>query len=127
VEIRNPHLESHLEDERLVAPFQPSDRRRITCYDPATALHLNTVVADNGEEIRAKIEAADLAQKRWRRTTLAQRRKVIRSLKKWLIDNQESCVKVACRDTGKTSECTDTYVDCTEGIAQCLTLPSERF
>jgi acyl-CoA reductase-like NAD-dependent aldehyde dehydrogenase len=102
VVIRSPHLESHLDDERLVAPFQPTDRRRLTCYDPATALHLNTVVADDGAEIRQKVEAADRAQKRWRRTTLSQRRKVIRSLKKWLVDNQEDCVRVACRDTGKT-------------------------
>jgi len=27
---------------------------------------------------------------------------VIRSLKKWLVDNQETCAKVAARDTGKT-------------------------
>ena len=32
------------------------------------------------------------------------RRRVMRSLKKWLVDNQETCAKVACRDTGKTSE-----------------------
>ena len=28
----------------------------------------------------------------------------MRSLLKWLVENQEICARVACRDTGKTSE-----------------------
>jgi acyl-CoA reductase-like NAD-dependent aldehyde dehydrogenase len=90
-----------------MAPFQPQDRRYITCYDPATALHLNTVLADNEADIVGKLQRATEAQKRWRHTTVKQRRKVMTSLKKWLVENQETCARVACRDTGKTSECTD--------------------
>jgi acyl-CoA reductase-like NAD-dependent aldehyde dehydrogenase len=77
-------------------------RDYITCFDPATALHLDTVLADNKEDIERKIREAAIAQKRWKHTTFAERRRVIRSLKAWIIENQELCAKVACRDTGKT-------------------------
>jgi acyl-CoA reductase-like NAD-dependent aldehyde dehydrogenase len=100
--IEHPSLESHIEDRRLQVLSMDNTRRHITCYDPATAYHLNTVPADTPADIAAKIMRADIAQKQWRHTTLAQRRKVIRSLKKWLVDNQQDCARVACRDTGKT-------------------------
>ncbi|TFK56634.1 Aldedh-domain-containing protein [Heliocybe sulcata] len=100
--IENPSLESHKGMEDLMPPFRPEGRRYITSYDPATGLHLGTIVADDPTEIQQKIEAAGAAQKEWRQTSFAQRRRVIRSLKKWLVENQESCARVACRDTGKT-------------------------
>ena len=74
----------------------------ITAFDPATSLHLGTFVADDGSDIRFKIEQAMRAQDSWRKTNFAERKRVIRSLNKWLVDNQEICAKVAARDTGKT-------------------------
>ena len=61
-------------------------------------------MADSPTEITKKIEDAYNAQKTWANTSFHDRRRVMRSLKKWLVDNQETCAKVACRDTGKTSE-----------------------
>jgi acyl-CoA reductase-like NAD-dependent aldehyde dehydrogenase len=78
------------------------DREYITSFDPATGLHIGTFVADNEEEIQRKIARAADAQKDWRKTTFSQRRRVIKSLMKWLVENQEVCARVACRDTGKT-------------------------
>jgi acyl-CoA reductase-like NAD-dependent aldehyde dehydrogenase len=104
VVIPNPSITSHETNPDLVGAFLPRDRRLITCYDPATAHHLNTVVADDQRDITEKISRATQAQKRWKHTTFAQRRKVVRSLKKWLVDNQDACARVACRDTGKTSK-----------------------
>lgn len=79
------------------------DRRYITSYDPATAYHLDTMLADSPVDITKKIADAYEAQKGWARTSFHDRRRVMRSLKKWLVENQEVCAKVACRDTGKTS------------------------
>ena len=59
---------------------------------------------DTVDEIEAKINSAEAAQAEWRETSFADRKRVIRSLKKWLVDNQEACARVACRDTGKTRE-----------------------
>ncbi|KAG5639503.1 hypothetical protein H0H81_000648 [Sphagnurus paluster] len=100
--IRNPHLESHLDTPEVMANIVLPDRRYITCYDPATGLHLDTHLADNEEEIQGKILRAQKAQETWRHTTFTQRRRVIRSLMKWLVDNQDLCARVACRDSGKT-------------------------
>ena len=62
-------------------------------------------MADNSVEIEAKIDKAEAAQLEWRNKSFADRKRVIRSLKKWLVENQEVCARVACRDTGKTRGC----------------------
>lgn len=74
----------------------------ITSFDPATGLSLGIFVADNEQDIHGKILRAQEAQKTWRETTFTQRRRVVRSLNKWLVDNQDDCARVACRDSGKT-------------------------
>lgn len=80
------------------------ERRYITCFDPATGYHIETLLTDNAVEIEEKIKLASDAQKEWQTTPFRERRRVMRSLQKWLVDNQEACAKVACRDTGKTCE-----------------------
>ncbi len=62
-------------------------------------------MADSTVEIEAKIDKAEVAQYDWRNKSFADRKRVIRSLKKWLVENQEVCARVACRDTGKTRKC----------------------
>ncbi|KAI9057003.1 meiotic sister-chromatid recombination aldehyde dehydrogenase [Trametes sanguinea] len=100
--ILQPSIEAHLVFDDLLPNFPLPDRRYITAYDPATAYHLDTILADSPEEIKQKIHDAHIAQKKWAETSFDDRRRVMRSLKKWLVDNQETCAKVACRDTGKT-------------------------
>jgi acyl-CoA reductase-like NAD-dependent aldehyde dehydrogenase len=80
------------------------ERRYITSFDPATSLHIGTFVADNEADIANKIDRAAHCQISWQRATFRQRRRVIRSLMKWLVDNQDVAARVACRDTGKTCE-----------------------
>lgn len=82
--------------------MEDTGRLYITSFDPATSLHLGTFVADDEREIQGKMRRAVEAQKKWKKTTFIQRRRVVRSLLKWLVDNQEVCARVACRDTGKT-------------------------
>jgi acyl-CoA reductase-like NAD-dependent aldehyde dehydrogenase len=77
-------------------------RDYITSFDPATGAHIGTFMADNEDDIKTRIIRATEAQETWRTTTFTQRRRVIRSLMKWLVDNQKGCAQVACRDTGKT-------------------------
>ncbi|KAH9947117.1 meiotic sister-chromatid recombination aldehyde dehydrogenase [Amylocystis lapponica] len=102
LKILGPNLESHLRYAELRPPFMAEGRRYITSYDPATAYHIGTYLADSETEITEKIMRATQAQKQWKTTTFRDRKRVVRSLKKWLVDNQETCAKVACRDTGKT-------------------------
>ncbi|KAJ6500530.1 meiotic sister-chromatid recombination aldehyde dehydrogenase [Mycena sanguinolenta] len=100
--IQNAHLNSHQENELLCPPVMVEGARYITCYDPATAMHLATLKTDSEEEIAQKITLAEAAQKTWRHTNFGRRRRVLRSLNKWLVENQDVCARTACRDTGKT-------------------------
>ncbi|EMD32652.1 hypothetical protein CERSUDRAFT_118679 [Gelatoporia subvermispora B] len=100
--LEEPSLRSHEMHPELRPAAFPPERRCITAFDPSTGFHLETLLADSRDEIAEKIARADHAQKAWRQTSFTDRRRVIRSLKKWLVDNQETCAKVACRDTGKT-------------------------
>lgn len=100
--IHNANLRSHLTEPELLPHHFMGERDYITCYDPANSLHIRTVIADTDREIHAKINRARDAQVSWAQTTFAQRRRVMRSLLKWLVENQEVCARVACRDTGKT-------------------------
>jgi len=98
-----PNLQSHLKTPELL-PAMAEGRQWITSFDPATGLHIGSFLADNEEEIERKIRVVQQAQRTWKKTTFQQRRRVVRSLLKWLVDNQESCARVACRDTGKTCQ-----------------------
>lgn len=121
--IEHPALDAHLHNSDLLPGVHDTKRRYITSFDPATALHLMTALADNEAEIHQKIQKAVKAQKTWKHTSYTQRRRVIRSLNKWLVDNQESCAKVACRDTGKTRtlSCTGVEVE-VDGSGYCLVI-----
>ncbi|KAJ7074290.1 aldehyde dehydrogenase domain-containing protein [Mycena amicta] len=100
--IQNAHLNSHEENEDIAPAMSVQGARYITCFDPATGLHLATLKADSEEEIAHKIKLAQIAQKTWKQTSFGRRRRVMRSLNKWLVENQDVCARTACRDTGKT-------------------------
>ncbi|KAI4525812.1 Aldehyde/histidinol dehydrogenase [Schizophyllum commune] len=100
--LENANLQSHLQHPDVLPPIDIPGQEYITAFDPATSLHLGTYLADDENVIAFKINKAAKAQRRWKQTTFVQRRRVVRSLLKWLVDNQEMCAKVACRDTGKT-------------------------
>ncbi|KIK99723.1 hypothetical protein PAXRUDRAFT_8676 [Paxillus rubicundulus Ve08.2h10] len=96
LKIRNANLKSHLTNEDLLPHHIMGSREYITCYDPANSLHIKTVIADNEREIQGKILRAKNAQVTWAETTFSQRRRVMRSLLKWLVANQQECARVAC-------------------------------
>ncbi|KAF8464975.1 Aldehyde/histidinol dehydrogenase [Gautieria morchelliformis] len=100
--IHSPTLVSHEDDPGLRPPIYFPERSYITCFDPSNGLHLATLPADTAFEIGQKISKAGRAQKAWRKSDWGQRRKVVHSLLKWLVENREVCARVACRDTGKT-------------------------
>ncbi len=102
IQLKEPSLESHLTHPDLLPLMAQENDHYITSFDPSTGFHLGTFIADNETEIRQKIERTQRAQRTWKDTTFQQRRRVIRSLLKRLVDNQEVCARVACRDTGKT-------------------------
>ncbi|ETI27934.1 hypothetical protein G647_00383 [Cladophialophora carrionii CBS 160.54] len=75
-----------------IYPRSPADGHRLgDPIDPADA-----------SQIDAAISAAEKAQKSWSQTSFSQRRRVLRTLLRYIIDHQEEVVTACCRDSGKT-------------------------
>ena len=102
--LKRPSIDPSTSDAPLLHPSSThAPYQHIIAYDPATAQHLGTYPATLPSQIDEMIQRAAVAQKEWAKTTWKQRRRVLRSLLKWVVDDMESIVRLACRDTGKTS------------------------
>jgi acyl-CoA reductase-like NAD-dependent aldehyde dehydrogenase len=102
----------------------------ITCFDPSTGYHLDTIPADTEVDIAEKIDTARRAwsKSRWAESSFGERKRVMRSLLRWVVKNRETCARVACRDTGKTSESLSwCLLNRRPDALQWLMPPSERF
>lgn len=75
---------------------------RIQCYAPTTGAFLGTVTPAYPEDIDASIRAASVAQEAWAKTTFDERRKVLRTLMRFILANQDTITAVCCLDSGKT-------------------------
>ncbi|KAK0560292.1 Meiotic Sister-Chromatid recombination aldehyde dehydrogenase [Tilletia horrida] len=89
-----------LERPQIRDPSQPD---KIQAYDPATGLYLGHIPADTPASITAKVARAQAAQREWAQTSYAQRRRFLRTLLKWVVDDAEGIAHVCCRDTGKSA------------------------
>ncbi|TFA99743.1 Putative aldehyde dehydrogenase [Trichoderma ghanense] len=74
----------------------------IQCYAPATGQFLGAVEPTTEDGIDAAVAAAAEAQRAWAATTFDQRKAVLRSLMKYVMDNAEQICRVAGLDSGKT-------------------------
>ncbi|KAL8644851.1 MAG: hypothetical protein Q9210_007039, partial [Variospora velana] len=74
----------------------------IQCYNPATGQLLGNVNPATPDGIDRAVARAAEAQQEWAKTTFTQRRKVLRTMLKFILDNQEDIATVACLDSGKT-------------------------
>ena len=80
---------------------------RIPCYDPATLEFFGSMPVESPEEVRAKIQRAREAQEKWAalggstKGRFALRRRFLRTLLKYIVENQETICMVAGRDSGK--------------------------
>ncbi|CAO3615443.1 unnamed protein product [Cunninghamella echinulata] len=80
----------------------PTDASTIICYDPATGYLIDKIPAPTVADVHDALERTRIAQEKWAKTTFDQRRAVLNSLLKFVLDNQETICRVGCRDTGKT-------------------------
>lgn len=92
--------------------IQGKDPSVIQCYCPATAQLIDTIQAATADDVNSAIDRAKAAQLKWRRTTFKQRTLVMKTLLKFILENQgtislfasltrlEAIVRVSCRDSG---------------------------
>lgn len=84
----------------VAPPFTACDT--IACHDPATLDSLGEVPALDQAEIEGRLHRARQAQTRWAQTSFAERRRVLRLLLDYIIENQEELCRLCSRDSGKT-------------------------
>jgi acyl-CoA reductase-like NAD-dependent aldehyde dehydrogenase len=99
-----PSLNAHKDDPKLLSgrAASSSSASYITCYAPASAQLLDVVPSLTAQEIRDRIGRAVSAQKGFRHSDWTRRRRVLRSLLEWTVDEAEPLAKIASRDSGKT-------------------------
>ncbi|GIL63479.1 hypothetical protein Vafri_17528 [Volvox africanus] len=83
------------------SPVQPVDKDVVPCYDPSTMQALGFKPAMSAAEVRTRIARAREASKVWRKSSFSQRRKLLRILLKFIVDNMETICRVSARDSGK--------------------------
>ncbi|KAF1832125.1 ALDH-like protein [Decorospora gaudefroyi] len=84
------------------AGLKVSGSSLIQCYAPATGEALGRINPSTADGIDRAIAKARAAQVQWAKTSFRQRRKVLRSMLKFILANQEAIAGVACLDSGKT-------------------------
>jgi acyl-CoA reductase-like NAD-dependent aldehyde dehydrogenase len=86
------------EKTTLLDPKRPG---YIQCYDPATKQRLGEVTAMTAKDVHELCVKAAQAQKSWVRTSYKERRKVLRTIQKYIVNHVEDICRVCTRDSGK--------------------------
>lgn len=93
-----PETATYLEHPTIKAPGSTA----IQCYAPATGQFLRLVNPSTPAGLDRSIAEAARAQKTWARTTFRERRAVLRSMLRHVLDHQEDICRVSSLDSGKT-------------------------
>lgn len=91
--------EAHHHPSSLLRDPQHPDR--IRCFDPSTGQFLGTVPAMTPLQVHEACAKAAAAQKDWARTSFAQRRRVLRTIQRYLVHHVRDVCRVSSRDSGK--------------------------
>lgn len=73
----------------------------VQCWDPSSMKSLGELPAMNREEVVARIERSRRAQATWAKSSFDQRRLLLQTMLKYIVDNQETIARVSARDSGK--------------------------
>ena len=74
----------------------------IECQNPATLEKLGEVPSLSAAEVAERVERARAAQVSWGKTSLAERRRVLRLLLDYILLHQEEIWRLCSTDSGKT-------------------------
>ncbi|GAB7344891.1 hypothetical protein MBLNU457_3328t1 [Dothideomycetes sp. NU457] len=89
--------------EELREPsIKVSGSTAVQCYCPATGQSLgllNPITPDGIDRVVAKAQAA---QNEWAKSSFAERRRVLKTLLKYILEHQDDIARAACLDSGKT-------------------------
>ncbi|CCE80454.1 Piso0_003571 [Millerozyma farinosa CBS 7064] len=80
----------------------PNEPEKIQCYCPATGQYLGTYCVTSREDMDNQISQAKKAQIEWGKSSFSTRRRLLKTLKRYILENQDNIARIACRDSGKT-------------------------
>ncbi|CCE62819.1 hypothetical protein TPHA_0D01800 [Tetrapisispora phaffii CBS 4417] len=87
--------------EKTEPPEKPG-QRLIHSYCPATGQYIDSFESKTAADIDSMIKNAETAQQKFKKTSFAKRKLVLKTLESFILNNQDLLAKVACRDSGKT-------------------------
>ncbi|KAL7548375.1 hypothetical protein ACHAWF_011668 [Thalassiosira exigua] len=83
----------------LVDPAHPTV---VQCYSPSTLAHLGTVPNLTAEQVSEIALRSKEAQRSWKESTFAQRRRVLRTLQRYVVSHVDEICRLCALDSGKT-------------------------
>jgi Aldehyde dehydrogenase family len=87
--------------ERMDLLDPAGDRTELNCYDPSTGQLLGRAPNMSAGDVERILIKAREAQATWRTTTFAQRRMVLRTIQKYVVQHVEDICRVSARESGK--------------------------
>jgi len=82
--------------------LDPANHTLVQCYSPATLVKLGTVPNLNAQQVSDLAKRSQTAQQSWKSTTFAQRRRVLRTLQKYIVAHIDEICQLCAKDSGKT-------------------------
>lgn len=74
----------------------------VPCWDPATMNELGEAPVMSDGDVHAAVARCQAAQAEWGKSDFKQRRTLLKILLRFIVENQETITRVACRESGKT-------------------------
>mmetsp|Transcript_22471 Transcript_22471/g.67436 ORF Transcript_22471/g.67436 Transcript_22471/m.67436 type:complete len:599 (+) Transcript_22471:233-2029(+) len=78
------------------------DQSVVKCWDPSTLQDLGEVPTTQPADVVAAIAKCRKAQETWASSSFAQRRKLMKTMLRFVVENQATIARVAVRESGKT-------------------------
>ena len=88
--------------EKFDYAWLQGETQEVHRFDPSTLDYFGSIPAMGSKEVNAIVASSRAAQAEWAQSTFAQRRLLMRTMQRCIVENQENCARVAVRESGKT-------------------------
>jgi Aldehyde dehydrogenase family len=103
------------------------EQSKVFLWDPATLDYFGEIPAHTPADVDATVARAKQAQLIWKKSSFATRKLLMRTMQRFITENQDTCARVAVRDSGKTLLCAmvgEVMVSDEYGVAENCITPS---
>ena len=76
--------------------------KKVFLWDPSTYDYFGEIPVSTPADVKAAVDRARIAQQKWKSSSFQTRRLLMKTLLKYITENQENCARVAVRESGKT-------------------------